>query len=71
MFEFFMGWTPFFSESAHETYRKIINWRDQLFFPDEVYISPEAENLIRRYANFFSFLFFPLGEKFFCVCKDN
>ncbi|CAG8474867.1 11277_t:CDS:2 [Racocetra fulgida] len=48
MFECLVGYPPFCSESAHETYRKIINWRDQLYFPDDVHLSPEAEDLIRR-----------------------
>ncbi|CAI2167346.1 5783_t:CDS:2 [Funneliformis geosporum] len=48
MFECLVGYPPFCSENAHETYRKIINWRDQLYFPDDVHLSPEAENLIRR-----------------------
>jgi protein-serine/threonine kinase len=48
MFECLVGYPPFCSESAHETYRKIMNWRDQLYFPDDVHVSPEAEDLIRR-----------------------
>ncbi|CAG8464919.1 3194_t:CDS:10 [Ambispora leptoticha] len=48
MFECLVGYPPFCSENAHETYRKIINWRDQLYFPDDVHLSPEAEDLIRR-----------------------
>jgi protein-serine/threonine kinase len=48
MFECLVGYPPFCSESAHETYRKIMNWRDHLYFPDDVLLSPEAEDLIRR-----------------------
>ncbi|CAG8554535.1 10341_t:CDS:2 [Diversispora eburnea] len=48
MFECLVGYPPFCSENAHETYRKIINWRDQLYFPDDVHLSPEAEDIIRR-----------------------
>ncbi|RGB35145.1 kinase-like domain-containing protein [Rhizophagus diaphanus] len=48
MFECLVGYPPFCSENAHETYRKIINWRDQLYFPDDVHLGPEAENLVRR-----------------------
>ncbi|GAO49028.1 Serine/threonine-protein kinase orb6 [Saitoella complicata NRRL Y-17804] len=48
MFECLVGWPPFCSENAHETYRKIINWREQLYFPEDVHISAEAEDLIRR-----------------------
>ncbi|KAG0037919.1 Serine/threonine-protein kinase [Podila clonocystis] len=48
MFECLVGYPPFCSENAHETYRKIINWRDHLYFPEDVHLSPDAENLIRR-----------------------
>ncbi|CAJ0905746.1 9014_t:CDS:1, partial [Entrophospora sp. SA101] len=48
MFECLVGYPPFASEHPHETYRKIINWRDQLYFPDDVHLSHEAEDLIRR-----------------------
>ncbi|CAH1760979.1 2427_t:CDS:2 [Entrophospora sp. SA101] len=49
MYECLVGWAPFCSESAHETYRKIINWRDQFYFPEEVHLSYEAEDLIKRF----------------------
>jgi len=29
-------------------YRKIIDWRNHLFFPDDVHLSREAEDLVRR-----------------------
>ncbi|KAF9899188.1 Serine/threonine-protein kinase, partial [Lobosporangium transversale] len=48
MFECLVGYPPFCSENAHETYRKIINWREQLYFPEDVHLTPEAEDLIRR-----------------------
>ncbi|CAG8458765.1 9946_t:CDS:10 [Ambispora gerdemannii] len=48
MFECLVGYPPFCSENAHETYRKIINWRDQLYFPEDVHLSHESEDLIRR-----------------------
>ncbi|CAG8508757.1 10709_t:CDS:2 [Paraglomus occultum] len=51
MFECLVGYPPFCSENAHETYRKIINWREQLYFPDDVHLSNEAEDLIRRLIN--------------------
>ncbi|KAG0634024.1 kinase-like domain-containing protein [Tuber brumale] len=47
MFECLVGWPPFCAEDAHETYRKIVNWQTQLYFPDEIILSPEAEDLIR------------------------
>lgn len=50
MFECLVGYPPFCSENAHETYRKIMNWREQLYFPEDVHLSPDAEDLIRRYV---------------------
>lgn len=47
MFECLVGWPPFCAEDAHETYRKIVNWQTQLYFPEEIQLSPEAEDLIR------------------------
>ncbi|KAA8909194.1 kinase-like domain-containing protein [Sphaerosporella brunnea] len=47
MFECLVGWPPFCAEDAQETYRKIVNWQTQLYFPDEIQLSPEAEDLIR------------------------
>lgn len=49
MFECQVGWPPFCAEDAHDTYRKIVNWRQSLYFPDDIQLGPEAENLIRRY----------------------
>ncbi|KAI9634344.1 putative serine/threonine-protein kinase orb6 [Dioszegia hungarica] len=48
MFECLVGYPPFCSENAHDVYRKIIEWRSHLFFPDDVHLSREAEDLIRR-----------------------
>lgn len=50
MFECQIGWPPFCAEDAHDTYRKIVDWRKQLYFPNDVPLGPEAENLIRRYV---------------------
>ena len=48
MFECLVGYPPFCSESTHETYHKIIQWPNYLMFPDDVHLSREAEDLIRR-----------------------
>ncbi|KAI8063888.1 Serine/threonine-protein kinase orb6 [Gongronella butleri] len=48
MFECLCGYPPFCSENPHETYRKIMSWRESLVFPDDQPISREAEDLIRR-----------------------
>ncbi|CAO3667606.1 unnamed protein product [Rhizopus microsporus] len=48
MFECLCGYPPFCSENPHETYRKIMNWKETLIFPEDQPISREAEDLIRR-----------------------
>ncbi|TPX14836.1 uncharacterized protein E0L32_004945 [Thyridium curvatum] len=47
MFECLVGWPPFCAEDRHDTYRKIVNWSQALYFPEDVQLSPQAENLIR------------------------
>lgn len=49
MFECLVGYPPFCSESTHETYQKIMQWQHYLAFPDDVHLSREAEDLIRRW----------------------
>jgi len=46
MFECLVGYAPFCSENPNDTYKKIIDWPNYLFFPEEVHISQEAERLI-------------------------
>ncbi|KAG6127342.1 Cobalt uptake protein cot1 [Claviceps purpurea] len=48
MFECLVGWPPFCAEDSHDTYRKIVNWRQTLYFPDDITLGVEAENLIRN-----------------------
>lgn len=48
MFECLVGYPPFCSESTHETYQKILQWQNYLMFPDDVHLSREAEDIIRR-----------------------
>jgi serine/threonine protein kinase len=50
MFEFQVGWPLFVAADASDTYRKIINWRQTLYFPVDIQLGPEAENLMRRYG---------------------
>ena len=52
MFECLVGYAPFCSEDPGDTYKKIIDWPNYLFFPEEVHLSKEAEHLIRRYVRF-------------------
>jgi serine/threonine protein kinase len=51
MFECLIGWPPFCAEDTHETYRKIVNWQESLYFPEDIALGREAENLIRRYLS--------------------
>lgn len=48
MFECLVGYPPFCSESTHDTYQKIMHWQHCLAFPNDVHLSQEAEDLIRR-----------------------
>jgi len=50
MYEMLVGYPPFCSETHHETYRKIINWKHTLKFPEDCQISKEARNLIERFC---------------------
>jgi protein-serine/threonine kinase len=48
MFEMLCGYPPFCSDTPTETYRKIMNWREALEFPEEANLSPEARDLILK-----------------------
>ena len=48
MYEMLVGYPPFCSETPHETYKKIMNWQNELQF-DDVHLSREAHDLITRY----------------------
>lgn len=47
MFECLAGYPPFCSENSHDTYRKIMHWRESLVIPNDAKISREATHLIR------------------------
>ncbi|RMZ86626.1 hypothetical protein DV736_g6149, partial [Chaetothyriales sp. CBS 134916] len=49
MFECLVGWPPFCAEDTHDTYRKIVNWRESLYFPDDLVLGREAEDMIRSF----------------------
>jgi serine/threonine protein kinase len=49
-FECLVGYPPFCSESTHDTYQKIMQWQYHLAFPDDVHLSRQAEDLVRRYV---------------------
>ncbi|KAA6410821.1 MAG: serine threonine- kinase cot-1 [Lasallia pustulata] len=46
MFECLVGWPPFCGEDSHETYRKIIDWQNTLYFPEEAVLGQNAKKLI-------------------------
>lgn len=48
LFEMLVGYPPFFSDSASDTCKKILNWRSNLTIPDKTRISDEALDLIRK-----------------------
>lgn len=48
MFECLVGWPPFCAEDPHDTYRKIVDWQNTLYFPEDVVLGRDAEHLIRR-----------------------
>ncbi|KAF8202169.1 AGC/NDR protein kinase [Pholiota molesta] len=50
-FECLVGYAPFCSDNPGDTYKKIIDWPNYLYFPEEVYISREGEDLIRSMMN--------------------
>ncbi|KAF4569704.1 Serine/threonine-protein kinase [Pleurotus pulmonarius] len=50
-FECLVGYAPFCSDNPGDTYKKIIDWPNYLYFPEEVYISREGEDLIRSLMN--------------------
>ena len=59
-YECLVGFPPFCSESAHDTYRKILDWSSVrrrhsavltsqwLHIPEDVHLSRESEDLVRR-----------------------
>ncbi|KAI9173244.1 hypothetical protein H9P43_007375 [Blastocladiella emersonii ATCC 22665] len=48
MFECLVGYPPFCSDTPQETYRKVMAWKNWLVIPDDVHLSWEAEDLIKR-----------------------
>ena len=44
------GYPVFCSESAHETCKKIMNWRETIKFPEDVELSPEAMSCIKMFC---------------------
>jgi len=60
MFECLVGYPPFCAENASDTYKKIIDWPRHLHFPEDVHLSTEALDLMRRCV---TFIFWPSRSK--------
>ena len=43
-----VGYPPFFSDNPGDTCKKIIQWKKNFSIPNDVSLSPQAENLIRK-----------------------
>jgi len=43
-----VGYPPFFSDSASDTCKKILNWKNHLGIPEKTKISDEAVDLIKK-----------------------
>lgn len=53
MFEMMVGYPPFCSETPHETYRKIMDWQNQLQFPEDLPLPNDAIDLIKRFVIYY------------------
>ena len=56
MYECLVGFPPFCSDKPHETFHKILRWRESLFIPDEVILSFDSVNLLQKYHKLIRFL---------------
>jgi len=50
MFEMLVGYPPFCSETPQDTYRKVMDWRNQLQVPQEATLSDDAHNLVMQFC---------------------
>ena len=51
MYEMLIGYPPFFSENIQQTYEKIVAFNNNLDFPKEVELSPDAKDLISKFVS--------------------
>jgi protein-serine/threonine kinase len=47
-YECLVGWPPFCADDRYDTYRKIVNWQQTLFFPQDIQLGPVVKDFIRR-----------------------
>ena len=48
LFEMLVGYPPFFAENPSAICKKVIDWENTFFIPQEANLSPEATDLLRR-----------------------
>ncbi|XP_043704976.1 serine/threonine-protein kinase 38-like isoform X2 [Telopea speciosissima] len=48
MYEMLVGYPPFYADDPMTTCKKIVHWRNQLKFPEDARLTPEAKDLICR-----------------------
>jgi serine/threonine protein kinase len=48
MFEMLVGYPPFYADQPHDTWKKILHWRDHFHIPSEASLSREATDLINK-----------------------
>lgn len=48
LYEMLVGYPPFYSDDPTSTCKKILQWRKNLVIPEEVRVSPTAQDLILR-----------------------
>ena len=48
LFEMLVGDTPFYAETVIGTYSKIMDHKNSLEFPTDIYISPRSKDFIRK-----------------------
>ncbi len=51
MYEMMIGFPPFFSKTSTETCRKILNWKNTFYIPEEADISNEAYDILIKLIN--------------------
>ena len=51
MFEMMIGYPPFYSDSSTETCKKILDWENNLEIRDEVNISKDAVDILKKLIN--------------------
>lgn len=48
LFEMLVGYPPFFAENPQATCKRVMDWKESFFIPEEANLSAEATDLLRR-----------------------